>query len=502
MDIIPSKKDFLIKARGHNLIVFSRKMYCDYLTPVSIYHKVAKISRQESFLLESVEGEEKISRFSFIGFRPLAVFKSRQRRIFVDMGNRREQFDTKDDPLKELNKLIKRFKVWPKEAIRFFGGFVGYVGYDYVRFYEPVGKPLKDKLNDFDTYFILPRFLIIFDHLKKEIEILSLLFLKDKKNLGDLYYKEVSSFNRTIDSIFTPVKLPLLKFFPRGGGLKKAKKNIPKVSSNFKRKDFLAAVKKTKNYIRQGEIIQAVLSQRFAVSSRADSFLVYRYLRLLNPSPYMYYLNLKKVKVVGSSPEMLLRCEKNELTTRPIAGTRRRGKTDREDVFLAKELLADYKERAEHVMLVDLGRNDLGRVAKKGSVTIPIFMRVEKFSHVMHIVSEVRALLDKRQDMFASLKACFPAGTVTGAPKVRAMQIINQLEPDKRGIYAGCIGYFSFTKSLDTCIIIRTILFKDNKAYVQSGAGIVADSIPSREYQETVNKAFAQIAALRMAGQK
>ena len=247
---------------------------------------------------------------------------------------------------------------------------------------------------------------------------------------------------------------------------------------------------------------QVVISQRFKIDFCASPFSVYRYLRLFNPSPYMYYLNFAKTKIVGSSPEMLLRCEKKQLITHPIAGTRSRGKDIMQDDFLAEELLADLKERAEHIMLVDLGRNDLGRVAKAGSVSVPVFMSIEKFSHVMHMVSEVQATMAKGKNMFSALRACFPAGTVTGAPKVRAMQIINELEPQARGIYAGCVGYFSFTKSLDTAIIIRTIVFKNGKAYVQAGAGIVADSCPEWEYKEIVKKAFAQILALKLAHKK
>ncbi len=499
MKITPSVKEFTKFAKDKNLIVFSCKLYCDYLTPVSIYSRVSKSTKKESFLLESVEGEEKISRFSFIGFNPLATFKSKGEMIYTTAGRSRRCFNAKGDPLFELKKFMSKFSLWPRENIRFFGGFVGYLGYDVVRFYEPIKGTLNDELDTFDSYFVLPKFLIIFDHLKKQVEFLSFLHLKDGKNLKRTYNNEIKHLRKLVDLVLIPVKLASLELL----SIKKRRNmrltKLGKIKSNFKKKDFIKAVKKTKQYIKEGEIIQAVISQRFTVKFISDPFIVYRYLRLLNPSPYMYYLNFMDIKIAGSSPEMLLRCENNNLTTRPIAGTRRRGRNDKEDFLLAKELLGDKKERAEHIMLVDLGRNDLGRVAKEGSVEVPVFMDVEKFSHVMHIVSEVKALLSRGQDTFSALKACFPAGTVSGAPKVRAMQIINQLEPDKRGIYAGCIGYFSFTKSLDTCIIIRTIIFKDNKAYIQAGAGIVADSKPLAEYQETVNKAFAQMAALELA---
>ena len=342
---------------------------------------------------------------------------------------------------------------------------------------------------------ILRKFLIVFDHLKKQIEVLSFFFLEDKKGLKKIYRREVGIIKTLIDYILVPAKLLPLHITKE----KLSNKSKFKVTSNFRRSQFIDAVKKIKHYIKNGEIIQAVLSQRISAPFSKDPFLVYRYLRFLNPSPYMYYLNFRGVKIVGSSPEMLLRCEGGKLITRPIAGTRRRGKDEEEDKRLVRDLLGDEKERAEHLMLVDLGRNDLGRVAKKGSVNVPVFMSIEKFSHVMHIVSEVQGRLDRGKDMFGALRACFPAGTVTGAPKVRAMQIINELEPSRRGIYAGCIGYFSFTNSLDTCIIIRTIIFINGYAYIQAGAGIVADSKPQREYRETINKAYAQILALKMA---
>jgi len=490
MKVSPNLSEYLKYAKSNNLIVFSTKFVCDYLTPLSIYHRIRKYTKKEAFLLESVEGVEKISRFSFIGFDPIATFKSKDRNIDIRIGNTKKQFVTGKDPLYELKKLMSQFSVAPKESLRFFGGFVGYLGYDTVSFYEPIGKKPKDNLKTFDNHLILPKFLIVFDHLAKQVEILCFSHLKNKKNLKNIYAQEIKSLKEIYEYILKPVRLPILDF---------SKSKELKMISNFKEKDFIKAVKKAKGYIKNGDIIQVVLSQRFMVNFNKDPFLVYRYLRLLNPSPYMYNLDFKDTKIVGSSPEMLLRCEKKELTTRPIAGTRPRGKDEQEDKKLEHELLNDIKERAEHVMLVDLGRNDLGRVSKKGSVNVPIFMTVERFSHVMHIVSEAKGILDSKKDMFSALEACFPAGTVTGAPKVRAMQIINELEPQSRGIYAGSLGYFSFTKSLDTCIIIRTIIFKDNKAYIQAGAGIVADSVPKSEYKETVNKARAQVLALTLA---
>ena len=488
MEISPFLKEFKKLSKNNNLIVFSCKFSSDALTPISIYHNLDKTIKGDNFLLESLEGEEKICRFSFLGFEPICSFKSKGKKIYFK-GSKIQSFLAKKDPCDELKKILNRYRVAPKENLRFFGGFVGYLGYDVVKFYEPVGKDLPDSLGTYDSYFVLPKFLIIFDHLMRQVEVLSFVALKRKTKLEEVYRKERNTLEQLCKKITGFGKLPELSF----------NSSELKIKANFKKKDFLAAVKKIKKYIKEGEVIQTVLSQRFSTEFAVDPFIVYRYLRVLNPSPYMFYLNFGKTKIVGASPEMLLRCEHGELTTRPIAGTRKRGKDKAEDLRLEKSLLNDPKEKAEHIMLVDLARNDLGRIAKKGTVRISTFMGVEKFSHVMHIVSEVRAKLNRKEDIFSSLISCFPAGTVSGAPKVRAMQIINELEPQRRGIYAGSIGYFSFTKSLDTCIIIRTIVFKDKKAYIQAGAGIVADSVPENEYKETVNKAEAQMAALRLA---
>lgn len=486
--ITPTLKDFKKLAKTNNLIVFSRKFFSDGLTPIAVYYKLSKFFKGENFLLESVEGEEKVCHFSFLGFKPLCTFKTKGNKVYLKY-KKTVGFAVNKSPLNNLKKIITNFKVAPKENLRFFGGFVGYLGYDVIRFYESIGKDLPDSLGDYDSYFILPKFLVIFDHRQQQIELLSFSMITDKNNLNRIYASEKKYFQDFYSRITKPVKLPDL-FFSR---------TKLKIKSNFSKKRFITAVKKIKQHIKKGDIIQAVISQRFNCEFKADPFMAYRYLRVLNPSPYMFYLNFDDLKLAGSSPEMLLRCEGGTLITHPIAGTRKRGRNDQEDYRLEKELLKDPKERAEHIMLVDLARNDLGRVAKQRSVEVPLFMQVEKFSHVMHIISEVRAKLNSKTDIFTALASCFPAGTVSGAPKIRAMQIINDLEPDKRGIYAGSVGYFSFTNSLDTCIIIRTIIFKENKAYIQAGAGIVADSQPEKEYQETLNKARAQLVALELA---
>ncbi|MDD5430043.1 MAG: anthranilate synthase component I [Candidatus Omnitrophica bacterium] len=497
MDMNPSLEQFKKLAKNNNLIVFSHKFYSDWLAPAAVYCNLRRKIKGESFLLESLEGQEKICRFSFLGFMPICTFKTKGNKAYIKYSGRNQVITSKvSRPLAELRKVMKNFKVAPKENLRFFGGFLGYVGYDTVRFYEPIGKELPDPLGTYDTYFILPKFLIIFDHVKKQIEILSFVRIENSKlkkpcSIADLYKAEENELKSLYRKISSPCKLPELPF--------SSSRSRKILSSNFKKKDFIAAVKKAKQHIYKGDIIQAVISQRFSTKFKSDPFSAYRYLRILNPSPYMFYLDFKELQVTGSSPEMLLRCEGGELITHPIAGTRPRGKNEQEDSKLKESLLADIKEKAEHIMLVDLARNDLGKVASKGTVGIKSFMEVERFSHVMHIVSEVRAKLSATEDIFSALTSCFPAGTVSGAPKVRAMQIINELEPEKRGIYAGSVGYFSFTKSLDTCIIIRTIVFKGGKAYVQAGAGIVADSRPENEYKETINKAKAQFLALELA---
>ncbi len=489
MNIFPSLKEFKKLIYKHNLIVLSYKFYCDWLTPPSLYYRLSRLLKGESFLLESVEGDQRLCRFSFLGFLPLLVFKSKGKYIYIEEGNQKRTYLTQGEPLTEIKRIMDGFSVAPKENLRFFGGLVGYLGYDLIRFYEPIGEELNSSLDTFDTYFILPKFLIILDHLKREIEILSFVRSDIASNKEDLYRREVKRLKEVLEEIIEPFRLPFLSFKPKR----------LKVSSNFKKKDFLSAVEKAKAYIKEGEVIQVVLSQRFSVDFKANPFNTYRYLRILNPSPYMFYLNFKDLKLAGSSPEMLLRCEKDTLITRPIAGTRKRSIEERVDKALEEDLLSDHKERAEHLMLVDLARNDLGRVAEEKSVSVPIFMSIERFSHVMHIVSEVRAKLKKKGDIFKALISCFPAGTVSGAPKVRAMQIINTLERERRGLYAGAVGYFSFTNSLDTCIIIRSIIFKDDKAYFQAGAGIVYDSVPIKEYQETINKSKAQLLALELS---
>jgi len=490
--IKPDLKEFLQLTEKGNLIPVYKEINADLDTPVSAFLKMQK--GDYSFLLESVEGQEKIARYSFLGTNPSLIFKSRKQNIEIiyPQSNKCKSFITSLTPLDEIKKIMQDFRSVEVAGLpRFYGGLVGYLGYGMVSFFENIPDKNKDLLGIPDTLLILTDTLLIFDRLNHTIKILSNVMLPRKSALSEkkqLYAVAVAKIE-AIQHNFNQCSI--------------AKTDASKpgklaVSSNLKKSEFIAMVKKAKTYIKKGDIIQVVLSQRFKVKTQKDDFAIYRDLRRLNPSPYMYYLKFKDFSIVGSSPEILVRCENGLVATRPIAGTRRRGKNQKEDCALEQELLADEKERAEHLMLVDLGRNDLGRISKLGQVKVNDFMRVERYSHVMHLVSEVSAVLDKKRfDIYDVLKAAFPAGTVSGSPKIRAMQIIDELERLRRSLYAGAIGYFSFSHNLDTCIAIRTIVLKDGAAYVQAGGGIVADSVPEKEYQESVNKAKALIEAIR-----
>lgn len=491
----PSLKEFLKLSRKGNLIPVYKEINADLDTPVSALLKIK--TGDYAFLLESVEGQEKIARYSFLGTRPSLVFNSKARNIQIEdlRKNTLRRFVTSADPLDEIKNIMQRFRpVEIKGLPRFYGGLVGYIGYDMARFFEKLPDKNKDDLRLPDCVFILTENLLVFDHVNHTIKIVANVMLPPKK--GGLSVAMKSRFyNKAIEqieSIHRQICRPLLS-----QGLEtKVPLHKIKVSSNFTRQEFCKIVNKAKEHIKKGDIIQVVLSQRFQAKVRKQPLDIYRRLRSLNPSPYLFFLKLKNFSLVGSSPEMLVRCEDGVVQTMPIAGTRRRGKTKEEDRKLAKELLNDKKERAEHLMLVDLGRNDLGRVSKIGQVKVTEFMRVERYSHVMHLVSEVVGRLGSRFDCYDVLRAAFPAGTVSGSPKIRAMEIVDTLENLRRSTYAGCVGYFSFSGNLDTCITLRTVLIKDNLAYIQAGAGIVADSRPDKEYQESVNKARAMIEAI------
>ncbi len=490
----PSLKEFLELSKKHNVIPVYREINADLDTPVSCYLKIKKTDF--AFLLESVEGQQKIARYSFLGSNPSLVFKSKGRFIEILYPHRQQarRFVNKNTPLNEIKKIMRDFKAASIPGLpRFYGGLVGYIGYDAVRFFEEIPDKNPDDLKLPDSIFILTDTILIFDHVNHTIKIVCNVILpKGGKRLsGGKKTKLYDNAIKKIDSIQKEFNKPIIEKY------KGKKPRQYKISSNFKKSEFKNIVNKAKAYIKKGDIIQAVLSQRFKLRLERSPFEIYRNLRSLNPSPYMYFLKLKDVVLIGSSPEMLVRCEDGIIQTRPIAGTRPRGKTEKEDQLLEIELINDKKEKAEHLMLVDLGRNDLGRVSCAGGVEVSEFMKVEKYSHVMHLVSEVRGKLDyKKYDIYDILKAAFPAGTVSGSPKIRAMEIIDELENIRRGPYAGCVGYFSFSHNMDTCITIRTIIVHAGTAYIQAGAGIVADSVPEKEYLESVNKAKALIEAI------
>ncbi|MDD4179037.1 MAG: anthranilate synthase component I [Candidatus Margulisbacteria bacterium] len=464
----PSEKEFIRLAKKGNLIPVYKEIVADMETPVSAFRK---IEGQYSFLLESVEGGENIARYSFLGTSEQP--RSARPKTFAE--------------IREMLKLFKPVRI--PGLPRFCGGLVGYVSYDAVRQIEKLPNTNPDDLKLPLMQFIVAETLLAFDHVKHKIIIIANAHVK--KNPKQAYRQacaRISAIEKKLKRNIRPAREEF--------ALPSQMKNSDKFSSNLTKFQFENMVKIAKGHIRAGDIIQVVLSQRLETKSSADPFNVYRVLRMINPSPYMYYLKLGAVRIIGSSPEVMVRLENGMATLRPIAGTRRRGKDDAEDKKLMDELLASKKERAEHIMLVDLGRNDLGRVCDYGSVKVTEEMAIEKYSHVMHIVSNVTGKLKRGKDAVSLFKACFPAGTVSGAPKVRAMEIIDELENRQRGLYAGSVGYFSFSGDLDSGIAIRTILIKDGKAYVQAGAGLVADSVPAKEYQETLNKARALLNAV------
>lgn len=492
--IIPDFNEFKKLAKKGNVIPVYREILADLETPVSAFLKVDEGGY--SYLLESVESQENVGRYSFLATNPNFVFESKDKQVtFTRFSKGRKSsrsYQCQGTPLDEIRSVLSGFKfVATKGLPRFCGGLVGYMGYDMVRFFENIPDKNRDDLKTPDCVFMLSDTLMIFDHVNRKIKVVSNAILEQESpiHLKQTYDTAVGKIDHLIQKLKKPTK----------SILEKKGKRVSGVVSNVTKKDFKKAVLKAKEYIENGDIIQVVLSQRFKAKLKKKPIDIYRSLRSINPSPYMFYLKLSDLVLVGSSPELLVRCEDGVVETRPIAGTRPRGKNEQEDEMLAKELLSDEKEKAEHLMLVDLGRNDLGRVCTYGSVRLSEFMAIEKYSHVMHIVSNVIGKLKKEKDALDALVSCFPAGTVSGAPKIRAMEIIDELEGARRGPYAGAIGYFSFSGNLDSCIIIRTILIKNNFIYIQAGAGIVSDSNPEREYQETINKAKAMFEAIKCA---
>ena len=464
-----------------------REVLADLETPVSAYRKVAR--GRYSFLLESVVGGEHVARYSFIGTDPYRILTlaDGQARISGDEGETTLPFA---DPLQAIRSQVEEFPTAQLPGLpRFHGGAVGYLGYEIARYFERLPAPERDPLGLPEAVLLLADTLLVFDHLEHKIKVAS--HVRPNGDVDVAYAAAIARIEALVGRLRDGELHP--RYDDPGQPCETP------VQSNVTRDDFLARVRTAKRHIAAGQIIQVVPSQRLSRPLRADPFDVYRALRTINPSPYMYYLQMGDVQLVGASPEMLVRVEDGLITTHPIAGTRRRGRDLAEDYALAAELREDEKERAEHVMLVDLARNDVGRVSAPGSVHVPRLMDVERYSHVMHLVSEVTGRLRPGLTPYDALRACFPAGTVTGAPKIRAMEIIAELESDRRGPYAGAVGYFAYSGNLDMAITIRTIVVKDGVAHAQAGGGIVADSVPEGEYEETLNKAGALLKALTLA---
>ena len=460
-----------------NLVPVYREISADLETPVSAYLKIAR--PPYSFLLESVEGGERIGRYSFIGTEPAKVFKTG-----------RGQEGGEIDPLVPIEAELAKYRLAElPEAERFNGGAVGYLSYDAVRHFERLPTPEEDPLGVPESIFMIVTTFLIFDHLRHKIKVVSHAHLD-----GDVeraYTDAVQRIDEMVKRLESPLTLP-----------QASDSSAPKGSSlevNMTPEAYESMIARTREYIIAGDIIQAVVGQRMARRTGAHPFQIYRALRAINPSPYMYYLDMDGFQIVGASPEMLVQVEDGMVSVHPIAGTRRRGKNEVEDRELEEELRTDEKELAEHIMLLDLGRNDVGRVSKPGTVQVTQMMDIERYSHVMHLVSHVTGQLQDGYSIYDALRACFPAGTVSGAPKIRAMEIIAELEPDRRGIYAGAVGYFDFSGNMDTAIAIRTLVVKDGIAYAQAGGGIVYDSTPEAEYMETVHKASATLRAIDQA---
>lgn len=485
----PDLDTFRKLARRGALVPIYREIVADLETPVTAYLKIAR-GQEYSFLLESVEKADQIGQYSFLGAKPTVVLRSKGRQVSIFRDGREGKFES-DDPFRELERLMAEYQPVQVDGIPpFHGGAVGYIGYDQVRFFEKLPDKNPDQLNLPDVYFMITDTILIFDHVKNKIQIVS------NVHVGGDPEAAYNEGVRKIHELEAKLRGPLTVSTERVLSAQETP-----ITSNFSREEFCAAVRAAKEYICAGDIFQVVLSQRFQRPVGVSPANLYRALRCINPSPYMLLLQFPEMALVGSSPEVMTQVKGTTCMLRPIAGTRPRGATPAEDAALEKELMADEKERAEHIMLVDLGRNDVGRVSDPGTVA-PVanrFMVVERYSHVMHIVSEVAGRMKDECNAFDALAATFPMGTVSGAPKIRAMEIIDELENVRRGPYSGGAGYISFSGDMDTCILIRTMVVKDGVAYLQAGAGIVYDSDPDREYDETVNKAKALFRAVEFA---
>ncbi len=475
-------------SKDYNVIPLYTEVLVDTETPLSLFLKLYEKDKV-NILLESAENSSKWGRYSFVVKSSSFYIKYRKGFCEIFKDGKVELFYTKD-PLEVIKSKLTHFKAYKDENLpRFWGGLVGYISYDIVKLYEPIKDLSVDPLSLYDIYLVLTDLVVIHDNLSGKVKVVVPVFTE--KDIQKEYIRASEQIKETLHTIFTSCVSP--KHF------EDCEVDLNLWQSNFQKEDFKRAVLKAKEYIYAGDVIQVVLSQRFKKEFKANPQDLYRALRCINPSPYMYYLDFGFFQVIGSSPEVLVRLEDGIIHTRPIAGTRKKGKTEEEDKKLREELLSDEKEKAEHLMLVDLARNDIGKVAQPGSVQVKEFMTVENYSHVMHIVSHVVGALKLGLTAVDVLKATFPAGTVSGAPKVRAMQIIEELENYRRGIYAGCVGYFSFDGNMDMAITIRTAVVVNGEVYVQAGAGIVADSDPEKEWLETVNKAKAIMKGAHMA---
>ena len=490
MNISPKLEDFKKLCKDHDVIAVSTELTADTETPLSAYAKLSKF--KPAFLFESVVGGEQVSRFSFLGFSASKEISCFSDRTEITENNQTKKIETPEDPLRLIENEIDGTRYAGVDGCRFSGGGVGFVGYEYANRIEPsIPLPADDELKMPVLFFMITEIVLIFDHARQTLRVCSNSKVSD--NPEEDYKYSVKKIEETIELLSKPLALqpaPLGKI-----GLSSEKPPV----GNFSQQEFEQLVEKTKGYIKDGDIIQAVLSQRFSIPYNGTPINLYRAIRAINPSPYMFILETNDYSIVGASPEVHVRLNDENVLIRPIAGTRPRGKTEKEDQEFEQDLLNDEKEKAEHLMLVDLARNDIGRVCQHGSVEAVDFMCIEKYSHVMHIVSQVIGKLSKEKNAFDLMRATFPAGTVSGAPKIRAMQIISEFEKTCRSAYAGALGYFGFEGNHDSCIAIRTAILKDNKIHLQAGAGIVADSEPEMEFLETINKAKGMLSAAELA---
>jgi anthranilate synthase component 1 len=488
--IFPSEEIFAELSRQGNLIPIYKEIISDIETPVSAFLKLDR-GASNAFLLESVERGERFGRYSFVGANPSLIFEMRGPTLKITRNGKTETTQTTRDPLQELQALMSHYRpISFGQLPIFYGGAIGFLSYEAARFFEPkVGLAAKDDLGLPDAYFVVTDSLLIFDHLERRIKVLANVFVEGDPSAA--YQAAVKKIDAMIEQLRSPVEAGILT--------PNRDLETPEFEPNMTKETYIGMTEAMQEYIRAGDIFQVVPSQRFSVPFDGDPIELYRALRFINPSPYMFCLKLDGFALVGSSPETHVRCENGKVEIRPIAGTRPRRVKPQEDEAMAEELLADPKERAEHLMLVDLARNDVGRVCEFDSVRVTDFMSVERYSHVMHIVSHVEGTLRPGLSAYDVMRATFPAGTVTGSPKVRAMQIIAEQEPTRRGCYAGAVGYFGFSGNLDSCITIRTVLLKDGLAHAQAGGGLVADSTALGEYNESVNKAKASMKAIALA---